>query len=364
MKQLTQILLILWGGIISLQGYSQFNDTRDFTKRYKVVPEVQVEISNKYGNIEINSWDIDSVVFLVKIKVEEKSLAKLEKTMEGIDFDFTDNPHFIVARTIVNKTSSTLEKEFLKFKESLLQTEGNVEINYIVWLPKKCDLILENKYGNIIMNEFPGDCDLTLSNGNLKAYELTGKTEINLNFADATINKVNTALLNTIYSDVEIKAAKKLQIESKQSTFEILETTELKINSRRDKYRIRLADLVDASGSFSNFRIAELLDRITLRADYGDLDIEKINPEFSNILIESQSTDINLYFNHGSGFQFQITETKTEMDFCTEVEVKDKTVLDEKTKKTKMSGIFGTKTASPEKVFINVTLGKINIFSN
>jgi hypothetical protein len=364
MKLVKKILLSLLGGIISIHGFSQFNESKEISKRYKVVPDAQVEISNKYGNVEVNTWDSDSVVFLIKIKVEEKSLSKLEKTMDGIDFDFTDNPHFVVARTIVNKTSSTLEKEFLKFKESLLQSDGNVEINYTVWLPKKSDLKLENKFGNIIMGEYSGNCELTLSNGNLKAYELTGKAEINLNFADASINKLNTAQLNTNYSDVEIKTAKKLVVESKQSTYDIQESTDLNINSRRDKYRIRTADIAEIRGSFSFIRISELLDRINFRSEYGDLEIEKVNPDFSNILIESSSSDINLYFSRGTGFQFQITQTKTEMDLCSEAVVKDKTILDDKDKKTKMTGSFGSKNATAEKLFITANQGKINIFSN
>lgn len=364
MKRIKQILFPLFVGIIPLSGFSQFNESKEITKRFQVVPETQIEISNKYGNVEINTWEKDSVVFLIKIKVEEKKLAKLEKTMEGIDFDFTSSSHFLIARTIVNKTSSTLEKELLKFKESLLQTDGNVEINYTVWLPKKCDLKLDNKYGNIFMSEFLGNCDITLSNGNLKAHDFEGKTQINLNFADATINKLNNAQLITNYSEVEIKAAKKLLIDSKQSTYDIIEATELNISTRRDKYRIRLADMVDVRGSFSNFSINELQDRINFRSDYGDLEIEKINPEFSNIFIETQSSDINLYFNQESGFKFQITETKTEMDFCREMDVKEKTVLDEKDKKTKITGNFGSKQAQTEKLFINTTLGKINTFSN
>ena len=42
--------------------------------------------------------------------------------MDEIDFDFTDSQHFLIVRTRVGENMSTLEKEFLKFKESLLQS--------------------------------------------------------------------------------------------------------------------------------------------------------------------------------------------------------------------------------------------------
>jgi len=364
MRRIKKILFAVLAGIIPMAALSQFNESREFAREFKALPETQVEITNKYGNVEINTWEKDSVVFKIKINVEERKLSKLEKTMQGIDFDFTSSSHFIIARTIVNKTSSFLEKELLKFKESLLRSDSNVEIDYTVWVPVSSSLKIENKFGNIIIGEFAGSCDITLSNGNLKAHEFKGKTKINLNFADASINSINTAQLITNFSEVDIKAAETLRIESKSSTFEIMEINELNVNSRRDKYRIRLASLIDAEGSFTHFRISELEDRINIRSDYGDLDIETINPEFSIIFIESKSTDINLYFNLQSTFSFEITGSKTEMDFCREIEIEDEIVLDEKDKKIKYKGKFGEEEPPAEKLYINTTSGRVNILTD
>jgi hypothetical protein len=349
--------------MVPIGASAQFNESREFSRRFKVEPDTKVEISNKYGNVEINTWPKDSVVFEIKIKVEEKTLSKLEKSMAGIDFDFTNSPHFLIARTLVNKTSSTLEKELLKFKETILQTEGNVDINYKVWLPEKSSLTLDNKFGNIFISDYPGNCAISLANGNLKAHEFSGKTEINLSFADATINKINSGQLNTNYSEVDIDEAKQLLIISKQSTFEISEVSDLDINARRDKYRIRMVDKVNAGGSFTNFRISELGERIRYRADYGDLVIESINAEFSNIFVETMSANINLNFDPAANFGFDITETKTDLDLCTEMEVADKNVMDEKLKKNKLTGRFGKKANPEKKVVIIATLGTIGIAS-
>lgn len=363
MKKRITISVILLAALIPFGVLAQFNESREFTRRYKVMPDTKVEISNKYGNVEINTWQKDSVVFEVKIKVEEKSLSKLEKTMAGIDFDFTNSAHFLIAKTIVNKTSSTIEKELLKFKETILQTEGNVEINYTVWMPEKCALNLDNKYGNIFISDFEGDCTISLANGNLKAHDFNGKTEINLSFADATINKMNTAQLNTNYSEVDIDAVKKLIILSKQSTYEISEVSDLDINARRDKYRIRLVDKLNAEGSFSNFRISDLKDRIRFRSDYGDLNIENISAEFTSIYIETMSADVNLNFDPMSSFGFEITETKTELDLSGNMVVTEKNVLDEKLKKNKLTGKSGKKANAENKVVLITTLGTVGIVS-
>lgn len=356
-------LFVLVSFLLPVQAMAQFTDTKEIKKAYEVTPETRIEITNKYGKVELNTWDKDSVIIDIKIKVEEKKLSKLEKSMDEIDFDFTNSQHFLVARTTVGENRSTLEKELLKFKETLLQSDGNVEINYFVWLPKTNNLRVENKFGDIFIDDYSGEAEIDLSNGNLKSHDFSGKTNITLNFADATINKISTGRLDCNYSDLYIREAGSLKIQSKSSTFEMLEVKEMDVDSRRDKFRVRLADLVEADGSFSNFRFNELTDRLTLRADYGVLDIEKTAPDFSNIYIESKSTDINLYFNPESNFGFEITHVKSEVDLGRKTTVDEEKVLDEKENKVQLLGSFGKKTEDNTKLFINATSGEINIFS-
>jgi len=358
------ILLAYMVGILQGTALSQYKESREFTERFKVLPETHIEITNKYGNLLIHTWDKDSAVFRIEVQVAEKTQSRLEKTMDGIDFDFTESAYFLIVRTLVNQSRSLLEKELLKLKESLLQEDGNVEIDYTVWLPETCDLILDNKFGNIFMSDFSGSCEINLSNGNLKAHDFSGKTTINLNFADATINRLKDGRLVTNYSEVEIESSSRLRIDSKQSTFELANASQLDIRSRRDKFRIRQTGLIDAEGSFSNFRIMELLERMNIRSNYGDIDIEKTDPEFSLIFIQAENTDINLYFEPESIFGFELTRTKTETDFCREIEITEETILDEKTQKTKLSGKYGSGQPESAKLFMNLTAGSMNIFSN
>lgn len=365
MRNLKIILLFVLGvWLIPTVVLGQFTETKEIQKQFKVSPKTRIEISNKYGKIELNTWDKDSVVIEIKIKVEEKKLSKLEKAIDAIDFDFTQSQHFLIVRTKVGQNKSGFQKEVLKFKETVFQSGGNITIDYIIWLPDSNELKVENKFGDIYIGDYKGDVEINLSNGNLKSHDFDGKLNLILNFADATINTINTAVLDCNFSELYIKKAESLRIKSKSTKFEILKIKELDADSRRDNFRIRLAEAVEARGSFSNFRLNELTDRLNLRVDYGDLDIEKIAADFSNIFIESKSTDINLYFDEKSEFDFEITHSKTELDFCREIEIDEKTTIDEKEKKMKLFGYFGGKNENKTKLNIKANSGEINIFSN
>jgi hypothetical protein len=346
--------------MIPMLANAQFTETKQINKRFKATRETRIEITNKYGKIKIDTWDKDSVVFTIKIRVEDKKLSKLEKLIEDVEIDFTGSQHFIIARTKVGENRSGLEKEILNLKESVFQSDGKIEIDYTVWIPKSNQLKVENKFGDIYIDDYLGDVEINLSNGNLKSHDFSGKTKLNLSFGDATINKMKSGTLDCNYSEIYIKEADKLQITSKSSEFEITEIKEINTESRRDKFRIHLIDNLTASGSFANYRITELNSTLNLKSEYGDLDIEKVAPGFKSVYIESKSMDINLGFSEKSEFGFDITYVKTETNFSSKVKVKNEKVLDEKEKKIQLTGNFGTN-QKPAKLFINTAGGGINI---
>lgn len=359
-----QIVWILLFTAVAGGAKAQFTETRDLQKRFAVNAETSIEITNKYGKIELITWDKDSVVVDVRMKVEEKKLNRLDKKLENIDFDFTSSTHYLIIRTIVDKNRSQLESEFLKFKETLLQTDGSIEIDYKVWLPPTNPLKVENKFGDIYIDDYNGPVEINLSNGKLKAHDLKKRANINLNFADASISNLLNGRVTTNYSDFYLKTTKNLRINSKSSEVEIIEAGSLTIDSRRDKYRLRMANEVEAEGSFTSFRLNQLTGRGTFRFSYGDLELEKVVADFSDLYIESRNTDISLYFNPESTFNFEITATKADIMLGPNIETETREYIDEKDDTRQIKGYFNKKTDAEQKLHINATSGEIDIFSN
>lgn len=360
----TGILLLMTGlfFLLSLATYAQFTETREFVKRFRIQPETRIDITNKYGRIELNTWEKDSVVIRFKMEINEKKPIKLERTLDNLDFDISNSQHYLIVKTQVDKNRTQIESEFLKFKETILQTNGSIRIDMIVWLPDNRDLRLENKFGDIIMGNYLGETQIILSNGKLKTGDLPKRASLNLSFADAIVNDLPNARIISNYSDIQVKNSGIVRIESKSSTIEIMNSEDLSIDSRRDKFRIRIANKLDASGNFSQFMVSELKDRANMRLSYGSLDLEKIQTGFSSIYVESHSTEVNLYFNPESKFNFQITETKTDLNLGRELKVEDKEVLDSKENKIRHSGYFGKK-MKEDQLIINAIGGETNVLS-
>ena len=99
-----------------------------------------------------------------------------------------------------------------------------------------------------------------------------------------------------------------------------------------------------------------------MRIEYGDIEINEIEPDFTSIYIESKSTDIELNFNESSEFNFEITNSKSETHFSDEMNVTNEEVVDDKDGKVKLTGSFGAG-ATREKLNINAVGGEIGIYT-
>ena len=346
--------------LIPLFANAQFTDTKEIRKSYAITPETQIEITNKYGKIDIKPWDKDSVKFLINIRVEEKKLSKLEESIDEIDFEIRNSEHYLIMRTLVEKNKGALAREIKKFKETLLSSDGNIQVDYTVWMPDSNRLKIDNKFGDIYIGDFKGEADISLSNGNMKAHDFTS-INLTLNFADATINKITEGRLDCNFSDLFVKEIGAVHLESKSTEFELQQVETLTLASRRDKFRIGQIELLDARSSFTTFRINEMLDRTKIQSEYGDIEIENTISDFSGISIESRSTDINLYFNNETQFAFNIKQAKAELDMGMDFEVVKEETLDEKENEIQINGYFGDNKNATEKLYINANSGNINI---
>ena len=214
---LISVLFIL----MSLSAHAQFTETREFVKRFRILADTRIDITNKYGKIELNTWKKDSVVIQFRMEVNEKKPDKLTKTLDKLDFDISNSPYYLIVKTQVDKNRSPIESELLKFKETMLQTNGSIRIDLVVWLPDDHELRLENKFGDIIMGDYKGETQINLSNGKLKAGDLPKKAILNLSFADANVNNLTNARIICNYSDIQIKNSVVLRFESKSSNIEV-----------------------------------------------------------------------------------------------------------------------------------------------
>lgn len=290
------LILFMYPGWLKAQTYSDRK-----VACYQVNEKTSVEVSNKYGKIHVITWDKDSVRFEVDMRISASSKEKLQKMKNNISVEFAASKFFVIGKTNFKNVGSKIGD----FVEAYIPS-NQVSINYMVYVPKRINLKIDNKFGDIYLDDFNGVLDLKLSNGDLKANKISGNPLISLSSGGATINSINSGRILISYSDLRIKQAVRVDIESRSSRIVIDDGTNVKMDSRRDKINMISVDNFSGSGYFTSIEIGELKKEFRASLKYGSLTVDHVDNNFTFFNANSEYADIELFFDRNTAYYIDI----------------------------------------------------------
>jgi hypothetical protein len=293
--------------------------SRTVKKTFKVEPDTEIEIANKYGNVHIVPWEKDSVQFSIDLLVKGTKESKVDKSYDYIEFDFKNTKYYIIAQTLFAGKSS-FWSDVSDLTGAIFNSSTKTKIDYTVYLPAKARLKITNKYGNIYISDHAGALDIELSNGDLKAHRLSGNTSIHAEFGNTNIRQISDANMRINYGEVEIEEAVNLTIESKSSKFYIDKIGNLNLNSRRDKFYLRDAGFILGDINFTFVEADQLGQKLNLTAKYGDIDIKSFSDKVSSFYIDAENADIVLHFTDQKQYKIDaLVDDKTEVLYSADI---------------------------------------------
>lgn len=318
MKVLFNFSLALLTSAVFVQqiAIAQESHNERIQKVFAVKKNVTVEITNKHGKVQISSWNKDSVQFQINFNATAKTVEKLDKLVESIDFDFTNSGSYVVATTVYGSASS-LNADLIRIRNAV-STGGNndVTINYKVKVPSYATLKISNKFGDIYIDERSRPTTIDLSHGDLKSTHFRENLDLKLSFGDADIQTVTSAQLNLNHSkNFSLETSKQLSVTSKYSKMNLGDIGSLRLDSRKDEIHITKVNELSGKCTLPDLLIFELLKNLTLKSQHiGSVTIEQIDHNFEFIDLKTNYTDINLNFNSGAGYDFNMTHKNVDFD--------------------------------------------------
>lgn len=300
-------LILLFSQTINAQDFER---NRTIEKIYPIFQHSEIQISNKYGNVQVVNWEKDSVKFEIAIHVSGNKLSKVSGTFDNIDVDFSANQHYIVANTILKSEKNKIWSDISDLTSSILKGGNDTRIDYTVYLPEKTALKITNKFGNVFLTDRIAKTDLIISNGDLKANNFSGFLQLEFNNGNASIKTINASRMLINYADLRVNSIDNLSLESKSSTFNCEQIKTVKLNSKRDKLYLGELNAISGETSLSYVSIEKLYNNLFLETGFGDLIIEEVSNEFEFININSGNTDISATFKKNSPFKLDLIYTK------------------------------------------------------
>ena len=287
------------------------SETRSFIKTVAVGKETTLELSNKYGTIQITPWNKDSAYIRAEVKAFAKDRSKIGKMFDGITVNISDTKDLVRAQTEFTSNINTLFESFKGMTNKIISYDSHIEINYYINIPEYLNLKIENKFGDVYMEDNSGELKISISNGSFKAHSLGKKSSITLVFCDAKINSIVSGNIDASFSEVSIGESEDLSINSISSKYDIKKAGMITGESKRDKFFIENIGSLRANAYFTDYKINNIRKELDLTTRYGTIDADLIEKGFESVNINSGYCDISLDFDPGSSYNIDIRHTNT-----------------------------------------------------
>ena len=334
MKKQITVLFVLILCICSFSANSvwAYKTEKIFKKSFEASSGHTLSIENRYGNINVQTWDKNEVHIEVVVKVEMQSENKVNNLLSQIDIVFGQANKIISAKTT--------------FPKNFNCNNCNMNIDYQVMVPKGLHYIINHKYGNVKLPDISGNTNLTVHYGNLNTGNHSGEKSIvevygnfdagdytgNLNNIDVkygninmkkligssnlvnakynsivAINQISKLKMNIKYSKLKINTAEELYIESGYTNTTIGKTKKLNVTSKYENYDIGEADEIDANFEYTNVSIEKLAKSIKIsEIKYGKLKIDYVSTDFELIKADSKYTNFNITFDPKTSYNINL----------------------------------------------------------
>jgi len=254
-------------------------DDTEFSKKFHHEFETDAnsifDISNKYGNINIVTWDQNKIVVDVVITADMSSQEKANAIFEKISIDFSKEAETCKAYTNINGS-----------------LKGKFSINYEVKMPKVIALDLENKFGSVNAGVFTGKCNFTVKYGDLTLDKILDneqkpRSTVNLAYCkNSKVKQCNWLRIDLSYSNLNIEKGNTVMAITKYSNFSCGDVHTVITDSKYDSYTMGHVSNFNCSGQYSNYKIDDFDSRIEADLKYSDIKVPHILPNFESIRIK------------------------------------------------------------------------------
>lgn len=157
---------------LNVMGSPTLRYEEKFTSQLAFKPGNHLEVSTSNGNIEVTTWDKDSLAVEATKFVETPTETDATELIREIKIDIKQLNTGICIST------------------QLPRTNYNIGVNYKLTLPKQANLKLRSYNGNIVIHNVDGITTAMTYNGEVKVYDLKNRVDIDTHNGSITAHNI------------------------------------------------------------------------------------------------------------------------------------------------------------------------------
>ena len=329
----TLFIILILGSIAQASSEAtlkEFKKTIDETFQFDS-DDPNISLANQYGNVTITSHSEASATVKVEIIVEASKESRAQEIFDKIKINMDHSGGDL---SVVTEINSSKGWNWTKKNEQY-------QINYVVAIPKKSFLSIENKYGNVACADHGNEINIELKYGNGSLQDVGGELTADLGYVGSfTIGSVDgNATIDLSYSNLNMESAHDIEMDSKYSSFSIENCGDISSDSMYDKYDLGSISVLSNDGKYDTFKIIEA-EKISCDTkytnmkvgslsrggffdfEYGGLNVRNVSPEATSISIQGKHTGVDLGMS--GAYSLDVEGKYTDVDYPRDLKISNR----------------------------------------
>jgi hypothetical protein len=350
------ILLLSTILLFTLTASSQ-EVTKKYHKEYTAGAATTLNISNRYGDVVVETWDKDQVVIDVKVTIDMPNREKAQKLLDYIDVHFDQSGDDISAKTVIDSKFNFTGWGMGSKKFS---------IDYSIKMPSVTALNLSNKYGNTDLDNLKSLVNLEIKYGNLNASALSrGNVKplntINIAYGKGSIDDAGWLNLTMRYcGSMEISKCQALLLDSKYSKLRMGEASSVVGESKYDNISIDDINNLVIDNGYTGVTIGTLTKKLDYNGSYGSLTVDRIPKGFESLSVETRYMGVKLGIDESASYDLDAKVSYGGLKYDEDNFKNHRRIVENNS--TEVSGIVGTESSPGAKVHIVASYGSVKLY--
>jgi len=319
-----------------LMGQVQLD--RKEVRSFPISDSGQLIVKNRYGFVQCNIWDQDSVKIVIEIMLNAKDDEDAEALLNSIRINYNVFVDMVESETIFGESKQNFIKNYLSKIDPF--KNNKVDVNYTIYMPSSIDIEIENKFGDVLLDSFTGDIDLEISYGDLRFDQISGKSDFELNYGKMVGKHLEDASLDLKNYELRLDSANEIDINSTGSEVKIEVVNSGRVDLNRDEVEIESINSIKGKATLSDIELNEVKEEIDLWMKNGSLTVDMFDEKVKRVDIREESSRIDLKIGKIS-FDLEAELEGADLSVPNTVENINKEVLDEKRAHRKVSLEYG-----------------------
>lgn len=299
--------------VIRAAGASLGEDQRVIAKTFALSKDARVELTNMYGDIEIYTWDKDSVSVKATMRAVSSDNSAITQMLNDINVRMQRVGSDVVVETYWNEGVNFIRKGMYDLKKSMGSNQ-HINIKMVVYMPANKALSIKNKFGDVMLDDFKGEFELDLAHGNLRAHNLKNVRRMVASYGRVKVNEIGYGrLLDFEFMElVEIRRCGEVFISSSNSEIEIDKIDVLRIDSKHDDFHIENLGKLNGAVFLTDLAINQLTGMLDLNGKLGEIRVKRVEATCKKINVIASGTDVILDFSpsYAGAFDFDFEMVK------------------------------------------------------